>query len=303
MGLVVLLGAGAVYVFWPPSDALKSLLRKYGFATLLPPSRLYPPGTIVALSQGEPVVIQVVCSQTASLGDSVVVPSSPTSNTSLIEKISRSFDLSSRSAGGLLEVKPSFKSVRHARLNLSNATISQLSVDQVLMNVRHRRPECVRAVSQYLGARRALSMITTTIRADVTLQVDFDNGANLTAEQKQALLKDLATTAGFGYSGGDSSSTTALGLDLGFRDDALWPALTNDTSLALLKADTSVTRELAKVTDSLRTVGGLDSQTAQAKAVVVVASDTIRRAARMRVFGNRVVIRPELQKLLVPPKP
>ncbi len=267
---------GALIVFWPPGGSLQTVMRGYGFTEVRPPSTLYPAGTVIEIVRKQPVVIDIVCTQTASLGQDIRVNTSATASSDLTHKVSRTFDLDANYLKQLLGAA-NMKNVSQVTFSLSNAAVSQLSADEVLAHVGMRKPECQRAIEAYLRQGRKLSMISATLRADMRATVKFDAEAKLTAQQKQKVVEHLSTALKLGYSASDSGVVAGTGLDWGIRDNAWWTALRSDTTLAPVPFDDpTLSAVRQRLADSLQDIGKGDKRTAEIAEAIAVARDTVQ---------------------------
>lgn len=216
--IVSLTGCGAT---------LSKTIRNYGYSDLRPPTILVPPGTVVELIRRDPTIIEIVCSQRASLGDQFKVPESSSYNLALKKAAEKTFGVDADYLVQLkLEVK--YASVKNIELTLSNVRIAQLSHDTVYANVAYRKRECQTAIDDAIKNERTVSMITSVLIADVAYSVQFDQNVRLDAENQQEILKGLAAKLGAKYQSTGSHRVTGDGLYWGIRDDAILALLRND---------------------------------------------------------------------------
>lgn len=212
------LGAVLIVLVVGCDATLGKTIRDYGgYSELRPPMTLVPPGTVIELKQLDPVVLEIVCSQTASLGKDFRVPESPTYNQSLVQAVSKTFNVD---ADYLKQIKidAKYSSVKNIQLTVSNAMVAQLSADTVYASVIHRKPECQRAIDDYLDDKRTISMITSILKADVAYSIQFDESLGVTS--KEEILKGLATQLGARHESIDGNRITGYGLFWGIKDDA-----------------------------------------------------------------------------------
>lgn len=228
------LGAALAVLVVGCDATLGKTIRDYGgYSELRPPMTLVPPGTVIEVKQLDPVTLEIVCSQTASLGKDFRVPESPTYNQSLVQAVSKTFDVD---ADYLKQIKldAKYSSVRNIQLTVSNAMVAQLSVDTVYANVIHRKPECQRAIDDYLADKRTISMITSILKADVTYSVEFDESIQLGVASKEEILKGLAAQLGAKYESRGGNRITGYGLFWGIKDDAKLVQLRKNTFVHLI---------------------------------------------------------------------
>ncbi len=210
-------------------------IRDYGgYSELRPPMTLVPPGTVVELQQREPATLEIVCSQTASLGDQFKVPESPTYNQALIQAVTKTFDID---VNYLKQIKldAKYASVKNIKLTVSNATVAQLSADTVYASVVYRKPECQRAIDDYINDKRTISMITSILKADVAYRVEFDDAVQLSAAYQEEILKGVAAQFGAKYQSTGSQRISGDGLYWGIKDDAKLSLIRKDRLLSTTK--------------------------------------------------------------------
>lgn len=226
LAMGILTGCGAT---------LGNTIRDYGgYSELRPPTTLVPSGTVVELRQRDPAILEIVCSQRASLGDQFAVPESPTYNLALVQAVSKTFDID---ADYLRQLKldAQYGSAKNITLTVSNATVAKLSADTVYASVVHRKPECQDAIDDYIKDERTISMITSVLKADVAYSVQFDENVRSGAENQEKILKGLAAKLGAKYQSTGSRRIAGGGLYWGITDDAKLALLRNNRILFTTK--------------------------------------------------------------------
>lgn len=223
------------------ATTIGEMIGKYGYTELQPPSTLIPPGTIVEVESEQPVSVNIVCTQQASLGRGFEVPATGTTNRSLVEAVSKEFKIDANYLNAI-RADAKFSSVKNIRLTIKNAKVAQLSGDAVFANVVNRRHECQQAIDAFLKRNRKITMITSVLVADAAFSVEFDDTVAANASIKADILKGLAPTLGASYSSSGTEEITGIALYWGVKDDELYVLLRNDRTFQ----PTSVTSTLQK---------------------------------------------------------
>jgi hypothetical protein len=280
VGLIVLVIGGGLYVLLHQRPSLADAVEPYEFVVLTPPSTLYAPGTIVAIRKNKPLVFDLVCTQSSSLGGDVQLATSPTMNSEMVNKISKAFDFDAVYPG-LLEAKTEFKAVRRVNVRLSNVSVSELSADELYAKVVNRSQRCIGAMAQYVQKGRELSVISATLRADVTYEVALDEDATLTARDTQRVVSTLATNLGVSYKADRGQIISATGLDLGVRDNGWWATLKRDRTLvATAIADPRLLEVHKEISDSLMRIAPNSRVSTIATATAIAVMRDTAQASR-----------------------
>jgi len=171
---------------------LQSVLGRYGYVALRPPSTLVPPGTIIQVRSREPLEALIVCTRAASLGPDVPIQQSPSADSALVSDVSQAFSLSA-SLPTLLSGKAAYSSIRDVTMSVTNVNVLEISDADVFEGITHRRPACTEAIESLAQQPNAtISMVKSVISADVTYSVHYKDDASLDAGARQQLLTTLA---------------------------------------------------------------------------------------------------------------
>ena len=139
----------------------------------------------------------------------------------VLSAVSSTFDIEAEYLTKL-KMNPKFKTVKNIKLKISNATVSQLSADTVFASVKNRKHECQRAIDTYLKNNRNITMVVSTLQADVFYLVEFDRAISINVKAKEDLLKDLSVELGASYNTDGAQSIAARGLFWGITADKMF---------------------------------------------------------------------------------
>jgi hypothetical protein len=163
-------------------EAVRSLL----FREINPPSKLFPPGTLVRLTSEATTgvaAMDLVCPAKDVLGRDPDEISSPSTNDVAQRMLSNSFD-----AGvdvlNIIKANTKFHDIQDVRLSLTNTSIKTIPIAMLL----EAKPAnfCIEAAKR-LGS---LYVITSVLQADVRYRIAFDS--SVSAETRAALTTELA---------------------------------------------------------------------------------------------------------------
>lgn len=223
MGAVAALGVGGYVLFdifgSPRTATIGEILRQNGFTEFKPPTRHALPGTLVLITETEPVALGVVCRPEQALGLTLAdIPMSPSAATDLTAALSRTLELD---AGLMARLKAAGKldGVEDIKITLGNVRILELSDDDVIRGLSKRDAACAAAVRLRLEAGQPLTMIKSALMADVTYTATTRTQA--AGDLSLDLREELAASLTSRVSGSDAGTITLTGQNLvwGIRDD------------------------------------------------------------------------------------
>jgi len=191
-------------------------IRRLNFNAIRPPSNLLSPGAIVMRKHMGNV--RLLCTAEESLGKDFV----PSQSRTVGGRMSSSRKLGWHLSGDAMEqVKVSAKNdqISDVHIQISNATIQNLTDVDVLLNVRYRSAACAAAMRRRLADGWSVSMVNSALRADVTFGVKFGNEGQLSASAKLAQLEAISVSLGGQFDSMTENSGFARALAWGFRDD------------------------------------------------------------------------------------
>lgn len=207
-----------------------SVVRKYGFTEVVPPSKLLGPGAIVTIIQTNPLIVNLTCTELSSLGSTVFtnLTSSASQNANLTADLSGAFNL----GGSFLKhfvTSANSHYVRKITVTLSNVKITEIPDDVVIDLSRNRKLDCIKAITFRQGQGKTVSMIKSVLEANALYQVQFTDDSDLQTRSK--LTQNLA--ANLGLANGEVSDNTIHGDGLiwGLRDDMDLAAFSTSTAL------------------------------------------------------------------------
>jgi hypothetical protein len=205
------------------------IIEQYHYVTLRPPSTLYFPGAIVAIEVDKNGAIEVgklklVCGPRAAMGSAWTPVSSQTVTESL-KKSSRSKWNMTGEMLSAVQANASGQQVASIEVTLKNARIINMSDTELLENLRHRSPECTKAVVARLNAGHALTIISSAIVADMDYKISFKSEQSADKRVRAKQMHDIAVTLGGGHTRLSDHSIEARGLTLGIKTDSFLMAL------------------------------------------------------------------------------
>jgi hypothetical protein len=210
------------------SRPIQEQLREFGFAELLPPSTLVPPGTIVQIKQLDPLLISIVCTRESAFGadikDKVRTSSSSTSVNS--KDLEGSFSLG---AEGIRGVSGSAKGggIEKVTMTLSNVTIEELPDDVIFGALKFRTSECELAIKLRRSNHDSLTLVKSAVAGDVNYAIRYQS--DVSASVRAELTKQLAANLGLMSSQTSDTNVSGTHLYWGLRDDVELAALARDT--------------------------------------------------------------------------
>lgn len=200
--------------------SIRGILKKYKFTELTPPSTLVPPGTLITITQDDPLVVGVVCSPSESLSsafDQKLIRSASSNSKEALE-LTATFKMDAEARKqATAKIESTF--VKNISITLTDVKLIEIPDDAVLGLVAHRTEDCQNAVKLRRGNGQKISMIKSVMQATATYKVEFTGSAD-TAARMEATRK---VAASLGLGGGVKSNDTIQGDNLywGVRDDEL----------------------------------------------------------------------------------
>lgn len=199
---------------------LSDVIRNYGFRELRPPSNLTPPGSIVYVrsATGNTIELGTTCPQLDAVG-SAAVADVTTQQQELTKKTTGTFSIDAdylkQLTGGV-----ELKSVKDVTLTLTNPHVLDIADSEVFKTICSRTGPCEQAIALRHSKMDELAMVKTALQADITYTVTWNQGANLTAEASEKLLKNIAAKLGAAFQTEGASTIKGSGLIWGIIEDA-----------------------------------------------------------------------------------
>lgn len=197
---------------------VESILRKYQFTELSPPSTLSPPGTLVTVIKDRPLVVGVICPPSESLGDELpaglLISDSSTSKEA--EELTGSFSLaggSKEQLGGEIDSK----FVKKIAVTLSNVKLIEIPDSVVFHLIARRKDSCAKAIRFRQQNNQTISMIKSVIQANALYKIEFDGGLDATSRARITL--QIASAMGLKINEHSEDTIEGNGLYWGVRDD------------------------------------------------------------------------------------
>jgi hypothetical protein len=197
---------------------LSSIVQRYEFSELNPPSTLVCPGAIVTIIKTNPIVIGVVCRGADSLGlplhTNLIISDSAVSKA--VSELTGSFQLNSAiqkhltgDVGGKL--------LKTITVTLSDVKIIEIADSSVFQLMSNRTHYCTEAIAFRRGKGQVISMIKAVIQATAVYRVQFESG--LQTDFRTQTIHRIA--GNLGLTNGVKSDDTIQGDNLiwGIRDD------------------------------------------------------------------------------------
>lgn len=256
------------------TESLKEVIQEYGYIELRPPSTLTPPGTIVRILRTDPLESEIVCESKDSLGAHFVPIFSNTKDSRFASKANGTFKLSADYVNAI-SAEAKFKNVKDITITLRSARVPSLSDTIVTANVKHRNHDCQKAIDFRSEKGGNLAMISSALEADVEYGIEFKAEANLTAEAKAIIIRDISPTLQADAATATSHSIQGKSLIWGVKYD---PALIE------IKASTSVKTmdgiKAAKDIDEPNEILGIDNKASETRGLAGT-----ERMSPMRIVG------------------
>jgi hypothetical protein len=197
---------------------ISSVIRRYEFTELTPPSTLAPPGTIVDVIKENPLVIGVICRASDALGpdlQSLVLESASTASKQVAE-FTGEFRLGIDAQKQITsDLDPKF--IRNIIVTLSNVKIVELPDSVVFDLIGGRTDGCAKAMKFRRDKGRKISMIKAVIQATAVYQIQFDG--SLRADGRAQVTSRIAGKLGLGAGVKSDDTIQGDGLIWGVRDD------------------------------------------------------------------------------------
>ena len=220
---VTIVLAAAIWYVWlmlfgGRDKTIGSVVRKYGYTELLPPSTLLAPGTMVHVIKASPMIVSIVCPPNESFGPGLAARllTSSSAGSKEVEELTGQFKLDP-TVVKLVTTKIDSRFVRDITVTLSTVKIVELPEAVVFDLASQRNGGCRQAV-QYRKASGSLSMITSVVQASALYRVTFNAGIDASA--RSSATRAIAGTLGLASAVKSSDTIEGDNLIWGVRDDA-----------------------------------------------------------------------------------
>ena len=213
---VVLGGAGSDECFGGCSGS-GQMMRRYGYTEVSPPSNLFQPGAVVAISHRRPFTACLVCGPRASLGPSLQVHQSPTAQAVSQKMNGRNFRMQAMYLEAI-RADARFSSVNNVSMTLNNAHIVEINDTDVMEGVANRSEVCKRSIQARLARGYRITMIQSALSGDVVYRVSCNSEVQMDAKAKLNMMDQLAVELGGGATSVSAEEIRAQDLVWGIRD-------------------------------------------------------------------------------------
>jgi hypothetical protein len=197
---------------------LRSALKTYGYVELKPPSQLMGPGTLVWVSDKEPFTAGVICSADKVLGADWRPTESPTMNTELAKTAKRGVNFKVDLAQ-IVTGNGKVDHIKDVSMSLKNAKLFEVTDYDVEQRSNTLDCRCLRALQRRQRAGFTVTMIQSSLQADVTYHIRWENTESLDVQAKIAQLEQLAVSLGLNNSTVTDKTISADSLYWGIRAD------------------------------------------------------------------------------------
>ncbi|MGH7146466.1 MAG: hypothetical protein ACREIJ_00995 [Nitrospiraceae bacterium] len=235
-------------------NTLGKLLGKYGYIELRPPSTLLSPGTMITVEDEDPLKAGIICPQEASLGASLEVKTSNSSESKLAKEASTDFSVDAKFLTQLKESEK-YSSIESVKLSLSNVVVHELPDSTVFEKVKNRSDSCVEAIKFRRAQDQDVAIVKSVLAADVVYVVEFSAQSRLEASVKETIVKDLAAELGVKNSTVTSNSIQGTGLFWGIKPDTKLARIGKDGSFKLLSKEKSIEDIQKAITSNVAATG------------------------------------------------
>jgi hypothetical protein len=206
---------------------ISSVIQRYEFTELTPPSTLVPPGTIVTVIKEDPLVVGVICPAADSLGTELQARllSSDSASSKQAAEFTGEFQLDA-SARGRVTSQTDSRFVRNITVTLSNVKIIELPDSVVFDLIGSRKDGCGKALKFRRDEGKKVSMIKSVVMATAVYRVQFDG--NLKADARAQVTRGIASSLGLTNGVKSDDSIQGDGLIWGVRDDVSLAAISQN---------------------------------------------------------------------------
>jgi len=215
----------AFMFFGGRTKTISSVVQKYEFTEIVPPSTLAQPGSIVAVIKDDPLVVGVICPASEALGPDVHAKllTSDSATSKQIAELTGEFKLD----GSILEsitadIKTKF--IKNITVTLSNVKIIEIPDSVVFDLIANRKVGCSNAIQFRRDQGMKISMVKSVIQATAVYRVQF--GGNLNADARAKATREIAGTLGLTNGVKSDDTIQGEGLIWGIRDDVSLGTLT-----------------------------------------------------------------------------
>jgi len=220
-------------------ENIGSLLADYHYVEVRPPTTLWPPGSIVVITNRDPLVLGVVCPTDAFLGPVRPNVSSSTNN-ELARKATNTFKVDARYLDQL-KASGKYTSITNVNLKFSNVKVLELDRTKIFENLSKRTEGCSKAIKDALDNHEDISLVISVLQADVAIKAEFSSDANLSLQAKNNMLQDLATEIGAQSTTSGSDTDEGNSLYWGIRDNQRFALLdTNGNVVKTIDKDSVI---------------------------------------------------------------
>ncbi len=222
------------------TDITSLIQNEYKHLYISPPSRIYPPGTVVLVDDEKTGLIGtsliVICRKEQVLGSEFELISSPTS--SALRKRNTAFEVSAgfkAEVANLIELKlgGKFKNLNNITLSLQDAKILTLADADLYARVSDNlTKDCKTAIEARIMKGQRPTIVRSVIQATVAYNLDLELNTDVEAEVSAELMKeivDIAVDAKYGQ--GEQSSISQKG------DGIYWGALNDSKLFEIIKVE------------------------------------------------------------------
>ena len=193
------------------------LMKRYQYTEVSPPSNLFQPGAVVAISHRRPFTACLICGPRASLGAGLQVHQSPTAQGVTQKMNGRNFRLQAMYLEAI-RADARFSAVTNVSMQLNNAHIVEINDTDVMEGVAHRSDVCRRSIQERLRRGFRITMIQSALSGDVVYRVSMNSEAQIDAKAKLNMMDQLAVELGGGATSVTAEEIRAQDLVWGIRD-------------------------------------------------------------------------------------
>ncbi|MBL8666793.1 MAG: hypothetical protein JNM48_04960 [Rhodospirillales bacterium] len=188
-----------------------------GYTEVRPPSKLVAPGTILAIKSENPLLVEIVCTQTDAIGGAITVLESDTQNSTDAKALTGEFAINAKYLDKVnANVVATY--IDGINVSLQNVKIQEIPHASVMRKIsRYGTQDCKDAVAWLQEHKYHLSMISSSMQADYTYTILYKSGVDATA---QAILTPQVA-AGLGIKAENTGNSKIEGKNLfwGIREN------------------------------------------------------------------------------------
>ncbi|WP_041245250.1 ankyrin repeat domain-containing protein [Geotalea uraniireducens] len=195
------------------SPTLQCTVKELGYEPVALPSKEFRPGNVVLATSRNPFNSSPVCDGTY-IG-TVTPKKDGAATVAATQKLTTSFNFDTDYFGQLgLDVD--YHAIKDIKVSLSNVIVETVADDKVFSGLCKQEQGCTDAINSLQG-NKAVGFLQKALIADATYSVIFDEGAKLSVETQNQIVRSLALKFGGAQSNVGDNTISGKGLYWGVQ--------------------------------------------------------------------------------------